>query len=59
MVVHTFNLSTREAERQVDFCKFKTSLVHREFQESQGLHRETMSQKWGKIKPICTYKASP
>lgn len=45
MVVHTFNLSTSEAERQV---KFKTSLVHREFQESQELHRETMSQSGGK-----------
>lgn len=29
----------------MDFCKFEAHLVYREFQESQGLHRETMSQR--------------
>jgi hypothetical protein len=28
MVTHTVNLSTPEAEAEVDFCEFKTSLVY-------------------------------
>ena len=29
MVTHTVNLSTPEAEAEVDFCEFKTSLVYK------------------------------
>jgi hypothetical protein len=40
-MAYTFNTNTREAERQVDFCEFQTSLIYTEFQDSQDYRWDT------------------
>lgn len=39
-----------DRHKQIDLCKFETSLVYTEFQSSQGLHSETTSKREGKKK---------
>lgn len=43
-MVHIFNPRTQGGKRQVDLCDFKTRLVYIEFQDSQSLYSEALSQ---------------